>query len=240
MKRAADLLALMQNIRPNAAVQPAGCQTCDGTGWQAFQQDGRRVVKRCEDCYDAKHGQAPGVPDDEAKTLLDTWGKKGGYHLTGDNEGPLQQALFFVQGIHPGLYICGDVGTGKTALACAVVNELHRQRMQVRFVRVSDLLKDVVQNDGDSAYRKLADVPVLCLDDIGAQKGSDYARQVLLQLYDARTDRGRRTVWTSNLSLDELAEFMGDPRMSSRIAGNAKVVRMDGEDYRLRKARQRR
>jgi len=59
-------------------------------------------------------------------------------------------------------------------------------------------------------------------------------------VFDARTDRGHRTIWTSNLNLDELVAFFGeDKRLASRIAGNAKIVELNGPDYRLKKAKAR-
>lgn len=215
------------------------CGTCDGTGWQIVPDGGRGRAKRCEECWERRRGFAPGVPDEEKEISLDSWGK-GERELTEANRPAIQQGKFFVQDVHPGLYLHGDVGSGKTALACAILNDLHRAGQWVRFVRVTELLKQLVQSDtGDAVYQQTVNVPVLCLDDIGAQRGSsDYARQQLVVLYDARTDRGHRTIWTSNLDLDGLVEFMGeDKRLASRIAGNCKVVALDGVDYRLRKAR---
>ena len=79
-------------------------------------------------------------------------------------------------------------------------------------------------------YKK---VDVLGLDDIGAEKGSDFSRRVLQGLYDARLDHKKRTLFTSNLSLGDLEEFLGDERLPSRIAGNADVVFMGGQDMRV-------
>lgn len=243
MKRVGEL-KLPAMGRPNPLAKGPDCPTCDDTGWKSMQADERHrtgYVVRCPDCWERRRGSAPGVPDEEAKITLDSW-NTGERRTTKDNELALQQARFFVNDVHPGLFIHGGVGSGKTSLACAILNELHRAGKGVRFVRVTELLKQLVQDDtGDQVYQRMIDVPVLCLDDIGAQKGSDYARQTLLVIYDARTDRGHRTIWTSNLDLDELVAFMGDDmRLASRIAGNAKVVQLDGTDYRLAKARNRR
>lgn len=219
--------------------EPDRCKTCDGTGWAYVP--GGRAVQRCPDCLEQRLGFAPGVPADERETTLDAW-ERGEREVTDANRPAIRQARFFVQGVHPGLYLHGGVGTGKTALACAVLNEIHKAgKVGVRFVRVTELLKQLVQADsGDQVYATLVDVPVLCLDDIGAQRGTDYASQTIQQVFDARTDRGHRTIWTSNLNLDELAEHQGnDERLASRIAGTCKVVNLEGKDYRLLKARRR-
>ena len=78
---------------------------------------------------------------------------------------------------------------------------------------------------------------VLVLDDVGANQGTDYARRMLQTIFDARLDAGHRTIWTSNLTLDEMAEFLGDDRLTSRIAGNCRVVRLQGDDWRLKPKR---
>lgn len=241
MKRAGEF-GVLPAVRLNPMLTGPTCPTCQDTGWKHVDGEGRHApVVRCPGCWERRRGSAPGVPDEEAAITLDSW-QTGERRLTSDNQAALQQARFFVDDVHPGLFIHGGVGSGKTSLACAILNELHRAGRSVRFVRVTELLKQLVQSeDGDEVYQRMIDVPVLCLDDIGSQKGSDYARQMLLVIYDARTDRGHRTIWTSNLDLDELVVFMGeDMRLSSRIAGNAKVVSLNGVDYRLERARRRR
>jgi DNA replication protein DnaC len=217
------------------------CATCDDTGFAPVFKDGKQVaVTRCPDCLERRRGFAPGVPEDFKAASVDSY-EKGDYHLTDDNRKAIEQARFFLQDVHPGLYIYGDVGSGKTLLAYAILNDLHRAGKTVRFQKVTELLKAVVQDGtGDEFHARIVNVPVLVLDDIGAQKGTDYARQTLLTIYDARTDRGHRTIWTSNLNLDELVAFMGDDRrLASRIAGNCKVVQLDGDDYRVKAARAR-
>jgi DNA replication protein DnaC len=233
MKRLSDMQ--VPPVRPGIKAKGSDCLICQDTGWKPVDKG----VVRCPDCWERRRGFAPGVPDAEAKTSLDTYGT-GDYQVTEANKAAIQHARFFVDDVHPSLYLYGGIGSGKTALACAILNDLHRKGRQVKFVRVTDLLKQLVQPDtGDQLYGKLIDVPVLCLDDIGAQKAGAYAWQTILAISDGRGDRNKRTIWTSNLSLDGLAEFFGDERLASRIAGVAKVVQLDGIDYRLRRARRR-
>ena len=223
------------------------CATCDDSGYQPVTKDGQPTtygkhhgVRRCPDCLESRRGFAPGVPEEFKTASVDSY-ERGDYRLTDDNRKAIEQARFFLQDVHPGLYVFGDVGSGKSLLACAILNDLHRAGRSVRFQRITELLKAVVQEDtGDDFQERLVKVPVLVLDDIGAQRPSDYARQMLLTIYDARTDRGNRTIWTSNLTLEELNEYLGDQRLASRIAGSCKVVRLDGDDYRLKKAKARR
>lgn len=219
------------------------CEACSDTGWEpVIDAAGIRRTQHCTKCeyWDRKRGYAPGVPDDAKEARLDAYGQT----LTKNtqNEDAIKQAGYFVAGVHPGLYVYGDVGSGKTLLACAVLNELHRKQQRVRFIRVQELLNKLMpgSDDVDRLFDQVVGVPILVLDDVGASQGTDFARRQLLSIYEARQDRSHRTIWTSNLDLDELTEFLGeDKRLPSRIAGTSKIVRLDGPDYRLKAAKKR-
>lgn len=217
------------------------CDTCQNTGWKPVTVDGVERLAHCPGCpwREWKRGGVPGVPVDEQTSLLST------FTTTPDNLAALAEAVHFLKGVHPGLYLWGGVGTGKTKLACTILNELAKQGTFGRFQRVTELLlklmpgHDDEDNDAGSRFWKtITTVPVLVLDDLGADQGTDFSRRMLQTLYDKRLDLGHRTIFTSNLGLDDLQEFLNDQRLPSRIVGECKVVRMDGKDWRL-KARKR-
>jgi hypothetical protein len=223
------------------------CPGCRGTGWQP-SPDNPDCVRHCEACdyWDLKRGQPPGLPMEEEASRISNF-ENPDLHADA-----LLHAHYFLEGIHPGLYIYGGshpenkagTGTGKTRLACSILNELWAKKTHVRFLRVQDLLNHLVpgqEEDGETAkwMRLASTATVAVFDDIGNNQASDFARRQLLAIFEARMDYGLRTIWTSNLSLDELKEFFGDDRLPSRIAGNAKVVKMVGPDFRLKKAERR-
>lgn len=231
---------MQQNPEPRRFTEPAEaeCTGCQNTGWEPVIDAGIRRVRKCQhqgcDYWDRKRGCALGVPEDERDSLLDN------YTPIPENADAVKQARFFLDGVHPGLYVFGGVGCGKTRLACSILNELHKRREQVRFFRVPELLQQLMPgNDStDRAFYQAVDVPAVVLDDVGANAGTDFSRRMLQSIFDARLDRGHRTIWTSNLDLDELAEFLTeDKRLPSRIAGHCKVVELGGPDWRLKKAR---
>ncbi len=202
------------------------CPECDDTGW--IQIEGNRV-RRCDSCLSRQRGQAPGVPPEEHGSRIATFTE------TPFNKTALAHAKHFLAGTHPDLYLWGGVGTGKTRLACAIINELHAAFKQVAFVRVSKLLSTMSPEHMDQAIEDLGRIPFVVLDDVGANQGSDWAKRMLLVLYETRIDHDGRTVWTSNLDLQDLSEFAGD-RLTSRIIARAKVVELGGKDWRLKKA----
>lgn len=227
------------------STETATCDSCDGTGWEPVSgDDGVRRMRHCQadgcDYWERRRGYAPGVPDDAKDARLDAYGTT--LAKTSQNEDAIRQAQYFLDGVHPGLYVYGDVGSGKTLLVCAILNELHRKGQRVRFIRTQELLNKLMPGSDqvDVLFDQVVAVPTLVLDDVGASQSTDFARRMLLSIFEGRQDRSHRTVWTSNLDLDELAEFLAeDKRLPSRIAERAKLVRLDGTDYRLKAARKR-
>ena len=79
-----------------------------------------------------------------------------------------------------------------------------------------------------------AKVPFLLLDDLGAEKVSDFTLQTLYDLLDRRYGECLETLITSNLTLGQLAEHYGlhGDRLASRIAGMGTTLAIKGKDRR--------
>lgn len=205
-------------------------------------EDGVRRARACTQCdyHERRRGYAPGVPADLQKVTLASYGTD--LEKPAALDAALKQAEHFLADVHPGLFLHGTVGCGKTTLACAILNTLHKRRVRVRFWRVPELLLKLQpgqEEDTGKLLDQVRDVPVLVLDDVGANAGTDFSRRMLQTIFDARQDKGNRTIWTSNLDLDELGQFLADDRLPSRIAGAAKIVELTGPDYRLKQAKKR-
>lgn len=143
------------------------------------------------------------------------------------------------------LFIHGKCGTGKTYLAAAIVREelaLDRHA-DVFMVDVDDLLSEIKSTFDQNANPAKTEqeliewyvgVETLCLDDIGAEKVTDWSASVLRRIINKRDGGEMRTIFTSNYSLDELTERLGD-RIASRISGMCEVICLAGSDRRLNK-----
>lgn len=142
-----------------------------------------------------------------------------------------------------GAYLWGKPGRGKTWAAAHVVREVVEDsaphgRVPARLVTAKALL-DMVRdgfNGGDrGALARLERVPVLALDDLGAETVTPFSVETLTSLLDARYAAGLPTVVTSNLSLGELHRLWGGnsgARAASRIAGMCERIEVAGEDRR--------
>jgi len=141
-----------------------------------------------------------------------------------------------------GMLLWGDVGTGKTHLACAVANAL---RLQLRPVLYCTALEAVMlvkaswkrTPDGLTeydVYARFGDPELLIIDEIGVQLGSDFERMVLTSIADVRSRNCRPTIVVSNLPPNEIHALLGE-RMFDRLVGfGANVIRMTGPSMRLR------
>ena len=144
-------------------------------------------------------------------------------------------------GRHFFLTPCGPPGTGKTHLALAVGWQTLLVRcLEVRYYqceRFLDTLRRSFNDHESGTYDEIMDdaehVKVLILDDLGAEKLSDWAAAKLDSLIDFRYVHHLDTVFTTNLEIRELS-----PRIASRLSeGN--VVKIDAPDFRLVKSIQR-
>jgi DNA replication protein DnaC len=129
-----------------------------------------------------------------------------------------------------GWFLYGDAGHGKTHQASALLLHLLEkdpgfQRRGFRWVNVPEMLFELRSSYGnDPRYERelissCSTVGWLCLDDLGAEKISDWTLSTLYLIINKRYERELTTVITSNLSLDEMIERFGDDRLVSRIRG---------------------
>ena len=211
------------------------CGRCAGTpGWEPMEVEGVTRLRRCE-CWTAAHASAPSVPREFREARWATWRR------TAENRHALAAAQAFLRVGEDGrdLLLCGPVGTGKTRLACTVLNESWRLgERSMAFARVPLLLyrlRPQAALETSETFDRLVAAELAVLDDLGSERdaATDYTRRTLLMLYEARHDAGRRTVWTSNKRPSEIAAFMGDDRLSSRLVGRCDVVGLEGRDWRL-------
>lgn len=139
------------------------------------------------------------------------------------------------------LFINGTPGTGKTVLACSLAKKYIREGNFVKFINFPAYIMEL-----QCAYRKDTENPfmnaestakfhgVLVIDDLGAEKLTDFVKQVIYFIINEREQRCLTTIITSNFSLGDLDSHI-DSRISSRIVGMCRVVKLNGVDRRMKK-----
>lgn len=144
-----------------------------------------------------------------------------------------------------GLYIFGQVGSGKTHLACGIANELIRGGVEVLFVVVPDYLDEIKHSwDRGSDYNEkeildsAREVEVLIMDDLGAHSYSEWTKGKIYTILNYRLNNSLPTVITSNLEYHETEDYL-DYRISSRLIELCRPVLLQvnkSDDIRLQKA----
>lgn len=140
------------------------------------------------------------------------------------------------------IFFTGKTGTGKTHLSVGLLIENgHTEPNYYRFINVPKLIMELhsdVKADRDYTERiqNLTNIKVLCLDDMGAEKTTEYVRAVLYEIINERLMSGKQTIVTSNMSLDEIGANIDD-RLASRLS-SYHIIELTGADRRrMRKER---
>ncbi len=148
--------------------------------------------------------------------------------------------------------ITGPCGLGKSYLAAAMMKAVviffadkayfsgECLRMyNVQFVSVPELLLTIKETFEPGSERSEADViywfakaDLLVMDDLGAEKVSDWVLQTLYTIIDMRSRERKQTIITSNLDLDALGKKLSD-RIASRIRGLCIHIALNGKDRRI-------
>lgn len=140
-----------------------------------------------------------------------------------------------------GMYLHGGVGTGKTHIAYALMKEARSREISTRFYNTGELLREIKQDFnrpwGEKSHIDEAIMEyrgLLILDDIGAEKISDWVAETFYIIVNERYNEKLPTIFTSNLNISELSGHVGD-RITSRIIEMCDVFELTGSDRRLQK-----
>jgi DNA replication protein DnaC len=139
-----------------------------------------------------------------------------------------------------GLWLFGDVGTGKTSLAMLVSKAALDAGRSVAIYSLPRLLSDIKETYEDrsqSSYMELFErvvgVDLLHIDDLGAEKRTDWVLEQLYSIINERWQEQRSIIVTTNLiDVDELRDQIG-PRTVSRLHEMCDLIPIMGRDRRM-------
>jgi DNA replication protein DnaC len=147
-----------------------------------------------------------------------------------------------------GLWLAGPAGTGKTWLACAILNEIiinkrhaDGKRLDPYFMRIQDYfaarlrLPKLRDDDIEGFYlsREVANVEQSCvvvLDDLGKEHSNErgWSQTEINRIVRARQMDGMPTIITTNLKHSDLAERYRDPAFADFVTGAFTPVGLAG------------
>jgi DNA replication protein DnaC len=229
------------------AVCPVGA--CDGSGWILGPED---VARPCE-CRGSRmarrrsRGVASAIPARYRGVSFDR-PPVSDLARSPASAPVVDEVRAFVDALDErlaegrGLWLMGAVGTGKTALAMLVSKAVAEAGRSVAIYSLPRLLARIRRTydaeAGEDSYLdffgRLTSVDLLHVDDLGAEKRSDWVLEQLYAIVDERYQAQRSIVVTTNLEPPQLEEQIG-PRTVSRLAEICgDPLPLFGEDLRYR------
>lgn len=137
-----------------------------------------------------------------------------------------------------GLLLHGDVGTGKTYIACMIANALIDKGYPVlvtNFARILNTLQGTFERQ--EYLDSLNQFKLLVIDDLGVERDTGFAKEQVFNIIDSRYRAGKPMIITTNLSMQKLATEteLSDKRVYDRIIERCFPVEVSGESRRVKK-----
>ena len=127
-----------------------------------------------------------------------------------------------------GLYLHGNFGCGKTYILSACFNEMKRRGFRTKIVYLPDLLR-TIKGDFEAMndiMDELCRVDLLLIDDIGAEKVTDWGRdEILGTILQSRMNEHKTTFFTSNFTISELEEHLAN-KGTDKVKANRIIERI--------------
>lgn len=168
------------------------------------------------------------------------------YHVNEENAKVFGIAKQYVENFpemyrqNQGMLFWGDVGTGKSYTAAAIANELMDRLHSVVMTSFVKLLQDIKGFDNsDGVYmNRLNMAKLLIIDDLGAERGTDFALEKVYDIIDSRYRSGKPAIFTTNLTIGQMKECtdIRYNRIYDRIFEMCYPVKFNGLSWRKREA----
>lgn len=221
------------------------CPICNGTGWEPVEVNGKVRKCRCTESSRLVRLLAEAkIPKRYEHCDLDS------YAPTHDSQ---KKAKIYVQRfldkypqIDVGLLFLGTCGVGKTHLAVALLKQVIMEKQDGGlFYDFRDLLREIQaswnsisQASELDVLKPVLDAKILVLDELGANKPTEWVRDTIAHIINCRYNDKKLTVFTSNYldapskqGEETLTDRIG-VRLRSRLYEMCREVEIHGMDFR--------
>lgn len=235
-ERTCEQCGLTVPIYENNGEEVSVCLGCDNRKLKQEVEEYRverenRAIQRLIDKYEIR-------PYNDPKTIDE-------YKPSTESQNQAKQLVIgFKDMEETTLFMQGKPGVGKTHLSWCLADGWHKTSLFVDMPGLLGTLRSSFNRSStfseEELFRLIDDVDLLVLDDIGAEyvrnEGGQesWVSDILYRIVNAR--EGKRNIYTTNYKGKELQQKYGSlsGRIISRMMANAKIVKIDGQDYRLK------
>lgn len=139
-----------------------------------------------------------------------------------------------------GLLLYGNVGSGKTYIACCIANSIITEySYSVKMKNFSQILNDLQAGgftlDRNEYIDQITNATLLILDDFGIERNTEYALEQIYNVINVRYLKVKPTIIITNLNFKDIEKEQNDimlGRIYSRIIEMCLPLRVVGEDRR--------
>lgn len=133
-----------------------------------------------------------------------------------------------------GLLLYGNVGTGKTFYASCIANALLDKGIGVIMSTFPTLAESMGNFHSRQTLEQLQKVPLLIIDDLGAERNSEYMLEQVYTIVDTRYKSGLPLIVTTNIPIDEIKKPINRAysRIYDRVLEMCHPVKVDGASRR--------
>lgn len=233
----------------------------DGNAMHLPELDGRivRTQCRCErEAYKMKEEQRKAAEESQyiealkRKSMIDSRYSDccfASFVRNADNEKNLSLCKRYVERFtemqqkNQGLLFYGKSGTGKTYMSACIANELICKKVAVVMTSFVKIISEIQANMGqeESIIARLNRAELLVIDDLGAERSSEYAIEKAYNVIDSRYRAKKPMIISTNLTLSEM-QAQTDiryARIYDRILECCYPVRFTGKTWRYVEAERR-
>lgn len=234
---------MAEEIATGNGYPPCPFGRCDGGGW-ILAEDGVTGIK-C-DCLEPRLARARATGMNSVLPKRYRGVSFDRPPVTEMNDIVVGEVRRWVEGLREnldegrGIWLMGDTGTGKTTLAMLISKEALRQGHTVAIYSMPKLLSRIRATfgaeQGEDSYveffERLCEVDLLHIDDLGAEKQTEWVLEQLYALINERYERQKSVVVTTNLTQEELETQIGPRTVSRLIEICGEALPLWGEDAR--------
>ncbi|BAD42242.1 putative chromosome replication initiation protein [Symbiobacterium thermophilum IAM 14863] len=248
LSREREELLRQHGIDPRELEVHWDCPKCQNTGWIRDTEAGETVAppRKCscliqeeiEDLYRVAGLTGPLREHTFDRFDLTVYPAECRKHMAGVRDYCRRFAEAVAEGrCRTSLLLQGAVGLGKTFLASAIGNYVIAARRSVLYFTLAefvDLIRAEKFEDGEDARASaqwLLEADLVILDDLGAEKVTEFVAQELFNLINLRLNRQMPMVVSTNLRASELFDTYGE-RIASRLLYGFEALTLEGEDVR--------